>query len=207
MWSFNKEAASWCLGLGQIMKTWALHISWGRSRANHFFKTSVSKCASLHCETFPIREVLGLFMVGKSYSARTYCPVGKCFCLHVKDLYLVRCTKCSNRNASPCLTPVSILLRVVWCTDVILFSIKLRYLLSYSVLLFTLLAHAWHYHTECTDPHYHDNPYLHEKPLLFFTGNVTGKVRDNVVVEQGRSLLVLGFGPDYEDMSITHKSG
>ena len=52
-----------------------------------------------------------------------------------------------------------------------------------------------------------DVPYLHEKPLLFFTENVTGKVRDNVVVEQGRSLLVLGFGPEYEDMSITHKSG
>ena len=49
--------------------------------------------------------------------------------------------------------------------------------------------------------------YLHEKPLLSFTGYVTGKVRDNVVVEQGRSLLVLGFGPEYEDMSITHKSG
>ena len=51
-----------------------------------------------------------------------------------------------------------------------------------------------------------DNPYLHEKPLLFFTENVTGKVRDNVAVEQGRGLLVLGFGPEYEDMSITCKT-
>ena len=49
--------------------------------------------------------------------------------------------------------------------------------------------------------------YLHEKPLLSFTGNVTGKVRDNVAVEQGRGLLVLGFGPDYEDTGITRKSG
>ena len=51
-----------------------------------------------------------------------------------------------------------------------------------------------------------DVPYLHEKPLLFFTENVTGKVRDNVAVEQGRGLLVLGFGPEYEDMSITCKT-
>ena len=48
-----------------------------------------------------------------------------------------------------------------------------------------------------------DAPYLHEKLLLSFTGNVTGKVGDNVVVEQGRSLLVLEFGPVSEDMSVT----
>ena len=49
--------------------------------------------------------------------------------------------------------------------------------------------------------------YLHEKPLLSFTGNVTGKLGDNVVVKQGGSLLVLKLGPIYEDMSITHKLG
>ena len=32
----------------------------------NFFKTSVSKCAFLHCEAFPIREVLGLlWLVGR----------------------------------------------------------------------------------------------------------------------------------------------
>ena len=52
------------------------------------------------------------------------------------------------------------------------------------------------------DPYCHDNPCLYEKLLPSFTGNVTGKVGDNVVVEQGRSLLVLEFEPVYKDMSV-----
>ena len=36
--------------------------------------------------------------------------------------------------------------------------------------------------------------YLHEKPLLSFTGNVTGKVRDNVVVNREGASWCWGFG-------------